>query len=88
MGKLSKNTLLIKIVTHYGRVTVYPVCKTAQVFASIAGTKTLTNRALNHIESLGYELQVQAPALNLKTPPIKDIGGASEETTKKKNFDS
>jgi hypothetical protein len=35
----------------YGIKTVYPVCITAKVFASIAGTKTLTLATLKKIEA-------------------------------------
>jgi hypothetical protein len=45
----------------YGIKTVYPVCITAKVFASIAGTKTLTLATLKKIEALGYSIMQQQP---------------------------
>jgi len=40
----------------YGVTKVYPVCKDANHFAAIAGTTTLTPRALTNILRLGYEI--------------------------------
>lgn len=45
----------------YGIKTVYPVCITAKVFASIAGTKTLTLATLKKIEALGYQIMQELP---------------------------
>ena len=49
----------------YGIKTVYPVCITAKLFASIAGTKTLTLATLNKIEALGYSIMQQTEPLAL-----------------------
>ena len=48
-----------------GIKTVYPVCITAKVFASIAGTKTLTLTTLKKIEALGYSIMQQTEPLAL-----------------------
>ena len=40
----------------YGVTKVYPVCKDALHFAAIAGTTTLTTKALTNILKLGYEI--------------------------------
>lgn len=48
--------VLIRIANNYGIETAYPVCKTAEIFSRIAGTKTLTHATLCHIENLGYEI--------------------------------
>jgi hypothetical protein len=40
----------------YGTEKFYPSCKTAQLFAAIAGTKTLTPQVLNLIEKAGYQI--------------------------------
>jgi hypothetical protein len=54
----------IEVRDVYGVQTVYPVCEAAKRFASIAGTKTLTHRALCDIEALGFDIE-QVP-LNFK----------------------
>ena len=41
----------------YGCPVIYPVDETAKRFAAIAGTKTLTVNALQHIKALGYQIQ-------------------------------
>jgi hypothetical protein len=56
-------TITIKIKNVYGSTTYYPVCPRAQLFASIAGTKTLTQAAINDIRSLGYAINVQPQTL-------------------------
>lgn len=43
----------------YGVTKFYPECRNAQLFASIANTKTLTNYTLQYIKSLGYKIIVQ-----------------------------
>lgn len=55
----------VRIETHYGRTSTYPICETALIFSKIAGTKTLTPKVLKLIKTLGYEIEVQAPQLNL-----------------------
>lgn len=45
----------------YGNRVFYPVCKTAQAFARIAGTKTLTPEVLQQIAGMGYQIDQAAP---------------------------
>ena len=45
----------------YGIPTAYPSCTTARLFASIAGTKTLTLATLKKIEALGYTILQEMP---------------------------
>lgn len=40
----------------YGTEVFYPISDSAKTFAALAGTKTLTARALVHIEALGFKL--------------------------------
>jgi len=40
-------------------VTNYPVCEFAKLFASIAGTKTLTDEVCAKIESFGIEVEFE-----------------------------
>jgi len=58
--------IVVKIKDVYGKNTVYPVCDKAKLFASIAGTATLTHNTLCYIERLGYEIAVQVPTYNQK----------------------
>lgn len=75
--ELESKTIKVRIETHYGRRTIYPVCPIAKIFASIAKTKTLTESALERIQALGYSIVPIAPQLNLeKSPSITE--GAKE----------
>jgi hypothetical protein len=47
-------TIQIEIKRVYGNVVAYPICDKAKLFASIAGTSTLTAATLKRIQSLGY----------------------------------
>jgi hypothetical protein len=51
--------ITVRITSVYGAKTIYPVCETAQIFADIAGTKTLKSTTINAIKSLGYAILVQ-----------------------------
>jgi hypothetical protein len=55
----------IEIRSVYGNETIYPACDKARAFASIAGTKTLTRRALQDIQALGFEIVVEQAAFAL-----------------------
>lgn len=48
--------LEIRITSVYGKETIYPANQTAELFAQIAGTKTLTNKTIALAERLGYEI--------------------------------
>jgi hypothetical protein len=56
-------TVLVKDV--YGKRVFYPKCDHAQVFASIAGTTTLTERTLKCIQKLGYDILFVAEEIKL-----------------------
>lgn len=47
----------IEIKRVYGNVVAYPLCDQAKLFASIAGTSTLTSATLKHIQALGYSFE-------------------------------
>lgn len=54
-------TVTVKQV--YGSPVVYPVDRTARLFADIAGTKTLTLPVLQRIKILGFDIrQTHQPA--------------------------
>lgn len=48
--------ITIEIKDVFGQLKFYPVCKDALIFASIAGTKTLSEANLRRIIELGYEI--------------------------------
>jgi len=55
--------VIVRIKDVYGERKVYPVSRHAQAFAMIAGTKTLTDRTINLIKSLGIEIKVEQETL-------------------------
>ena len=52
--------ITVRVKSNYGIETVYPACPAAELFARIAGTKTLTSHALRDIQALGYQIEVEA----------------------------
>ena len=59
------NTITVQIKSVYGQDKIYPICDTAKLFASIAGTKTITKDALIMIHQLGYKIEVERDELVL-----------------------
>lgn len=53
-------TITIEAKDIYGHMLYYPVCDKAKLFAQIAGTKTLTEFALDRIRKLGYTIERKA----------------------------
>jgi hypothetical protein len=51
------NIIEVEVKDVYGTVKYYPLCEKAQLFADIAGTKTLTVEAIKKIEALGYSIK-------------------------------
>jgi ATP phosphoribosyltransferase len=51
------NDIEVEVKDVYGAVKYYPICEKAQLFADIAGTKTLTLEVLKKIEALGYSIK-------------------------------
>jgi hypothetical protein len=51
--------ITIRCEKNYGVEVFYPACERAQLFARIAGTKTLTSHTLRDIDLLGYEIEIQ-----------------------------
>ena len=60
---MNDKTITVRITSVYGAKTVYPVCETAQIFADIAGTKTLKPTTINSIKALGYTIVVKQEEL-------------------------
>jgi hypothetical protein len=51
-------TITIRIDKNYGLETAYPACAQSRLLADLAGTKTLTRRALDTIAALGYQITI------------------------------
>ena len=50
-------TVEVEVRSVYGNTLIYPANETAQIFAQIAGKKTLDKSDLNLIRSLGFEVE-------------------------------
>ena len=51
--------IIVTIKSVYGNSLVYPICQKAILFATIAGTATLTDDTIRSIKTLGYRVKVQ-----------------------------
>ena len=51
------NSIEVEVKDVYGVLKYYPLCEKAQLFADIAGTKTLTVEVIKKIEALGYSIK-------------------------------
>jgi len=49
--------ITVEIRDVYGQTKLYPHCESAKVFASIAGTTTLTEQNIRRIMQLGYKVK-------------------------------
>lgn len=58
-------TLTVRIEYNYGQRAVYPHCEQSKLLAQLAGTRTLTNHAMQTIAALGYEIEVLQPVVTL-----------------------
>lgn len=59
-------TVLAKDI--YGQRKFYPKCDKSKVFASIAGTTTLTDKTIKNITRLGYEVKVVFDPIEIQSP--------------------
>ena len=50
--------ITVRITSNFGNTAIYPACPKSEMLASLAGTKTFTNRALETIKNLGYTVNV------------------------------
>lgn len=48
----------VRITTKYGKELIYPASDKAELFAMIAGAKTLTRANIDHIKALGFAVEV------------------------------
>ena len=56
-------TIIVRITNNFGNRAVYPVCANAKLLAELAGTKTFTDRAIDQIKALGYDIAVEQVSL-------------------------
>ncbi len=56
-------SITVKIRNVYGEDKIYPVSEKARLFASIAGTTTLTSSTIARIKQLGYTINVEQQTL-------------------------
>lgn len=56
---MTNQSILVEVRDQYGAQTIRPVCPTAQLFARIAGTKTLTRDTIQAVKALGYRVEVK-----------------------------
>lgn len=54
--------ILVRVKSVYGNTTIYPANEAAQTLADLAGTKTLTPRALRLARKLGHDVQLDGDA--------------------------
>ena len=50
-------SVTVRVDRIYGNLTVYPACARSEIFARLAGTKTLTLDAMAEIRRLGFEIR-------------------------------
>ncbi len=58
-----KTELKVKVKNVYGNELIYPVCEQSKLFAALANTETLTQRAVATIKKLGYTFTVESQTL-------------------------
>ena len=56
------NTIKVTVKSSYGKVRVYPACKTAELFSDLSGSVTFSEREIGAIKALGYSVQVAPEA--------------------------
>ena len=54
-----QSTITVRVKDVYGKQNIYPACPAAHIFASIAGTNTLTPDTIKRIRTLGYQVNIE-----------------------------
>lgn len=60
-------TLFVRIRDNYGKPAVYPDCEQSKLLAELAGTATLTPRALALIRAIGFDIAESAESCKQRT---------------------
>jgi hypothetical protein len=58
---MDSKEIRVRVKDVYGTTKFYPECESAKVFASIAGTTTLTEETLRRIKRLGFDVKFLNP---------------------------
>lgn len=56
-------TIYVRIKNTYGTDLVYPACDTSFMLSALVGTKTFTDRQIQLIKALGYELKTREESI-------------------------
>ena len=62
--KTPQDRICVRVKNVYGIDKFYPACESSQIFATIAGTKTITDSDIKRIQQLGFRIQ-EAPTVEL-----------------------
>lgn len=62
---IQERVVQVQVRSVYGNALIYPVNQAAQLIANIAGTRTLSRANLAAAQQLGFQIQEEAPALQL-----------------------
>lgn len=60
---MTTQTIFIETKSVYGKNKAYPACAQSQLFADIAGSKTLTKKTLQSILALNYTIRTGGLAI-------------------------
>jgi hypothetical protein len=69
--KVFAKEITIEMKDRFGKMKYYPYCNDAKLFASIAGTSTMTEQTLKRIMKLGYKVKVAQRANELTEGDLK-----------------
>jgi hypothetical protein len=59
-SQASERSITVRVAQNYGSEAIYPADKPAELFAKLAGTRTLTRASIGVIKQLGFDVKVQA----------------------------
>lgn len=80
------NVINIRIDRVYGKCTIYPANEQAELLAKIAGTKTLTNSALQLAEQMGFTIMETMAAKTQYGYAKEAVSGAIAALSQNANF--
>ena len=63
----------VEVRTVYGNQLIYPINYAAQLFAAIAGSKTLSAEHCRHITALGHTVRRVVPAVDFASTVVLPV---------------